>query len=220
MSLNELAEIIKTCTSCPFHETRKRAAPGRGSDDATLMIIGEAPSHLEDEQGEVFLGKAGDYLNEMLAAAGVPKERVYLTNTLKCKPSGKPEDEHVRTCSSYLRREIQLINPKLIILMGRQPLAQLLLDGTGLSPDPLSQWLGNHYRRRDVFGDVRFAVSYHPSYLLKHSSPEDEELSVAVLTDAWNYTAARLEGRPVPALPVTDIYTAPPPMWQDKSLWR
>lgn len=184
------------------------------------MIVGESPSHREDEQGEVFLGKHGDYLYEMLAVANIPQERVWFTNVLKCRAPGKPDDDCVTTCSGYLRRELHLVKPKLVVLMGRAPLAHVLLHGTGLSADPLTQWIGKHLRRRDVFGETRFSVCYHPSHLLRNKAPEDEDLSVSVLSDSWCYVNAKTSGRPIPALPLVDLHSTPPPMWQDKSLWR
>jgi uracil-DNA glycosylase len=194
---------------------------GRGAPDAPILLVGEAPGQNEDEKGEPFVGKAGEHLNEMLKAARIPGEALYTTNVLKCRPPKNkfPEDDEL-ACTGFLKKQIELLKPLLIVLTGKQALKHLLLPGTGLAHDPFTPWVGKHLRRRDRFDEIRFAVIYHPSYLLRNQSPEDEETCVATLSDAWLYVQARMSAEPAPALPLEDLATAPPPMWQARSLWR
>jgi len=221
MSLQALQQIVTTCTACRLHEGRKKAVFGRGPEQAPLLIVGEAPSKPDDEAGQPFTGKEGDHLGELLDAARVPREYAYLANVLKCKPDGRfPEDECPTLCMGYLRKQIEAIKPFVIVLMGKWALHHVLFPNTGLSADPYMQWVGKHMRRRDTFGDTRFAVSYGPYYLLRNKSPQDEELTLATLSDAWMFAQARMDCTPAPATPLEDIATTPPPMWQSRSLWR
>lgn len=139
-----------------------------------------------------------------------------------CRPHNNkfPEDECPSICMGYLRKQIDLIKPLLIVLMGKQAVNHLLFPATGLSADPFMPWVGRHLRRRDRFGDIRFAISYHPAYLLRNKSPQDEELCLATLSDAWMFVQARLDNASAPATALEDIATTPPPMWQSRSLWR
>lgn len=222
MSLNDLAKIVATCTSCPFHTSRKKPVFGRGAPDAPIVIVGDSPGPKDDEQGEPLMGQEGDHLNAMLSAARIPKSAVYLANVLKCRPpKGRfPEDDPEVACMGYLRKQIEVIKPILVVLTGKQALRHLLLPGTGMAHDPFMQWVGKHLRRRDRFDEMRFAVIYSPNHLLRNKSPEDEELSIATLSDAWLYVQARLSGDAAPGLKLEDLATAPPPMWQARSLWR
>lgn len=221
MSLQDLATIAETCTACRLHEGRKKVAFGRGPDAAPLMLVGEMPSKLDDESGRPFSGKEGDHLGELLDASRIPRDEVYLANILKCKPQQRfPEDDCPSVCAGYLKKQIELVKPLVIVLMGKQAVNHLLFPGTGLSADLYLQWVGKHLRRRDRFGDIRFAITYHPSFLLKNKSPEDEELTLATLSDAWLFAQARIDGAPAPAISLEDIATTPPPMWQSRSLWR
>src|SRR5207247_11363940 len=118
----EWAPALPACTACGLHRTRKRTVLGVGDERADWLLIGEAPGAEEDRLGEPFVGQAGRLLDNMLAAIGLKRgENVYIANVLKCRPPGNrnPEPEEVEKCTPFLKQQIALIRPKLIIAMGR-----------------------------------------------------------------------------------------------------
>lgn len=127
--LEELATQIRVCLQCPLHESRTVAVPGDGRPSAQVMLIGEAPGREEDESGHPFVGSAGRFLNQMLAGSGLNRDGLFVTNTVKCRPpqNRTPRKGEVDTCTSlYLFEQIQLINPKLIMLLGGVAAKKLL----------------------------------------------------------------------------------------------
>ncbi len=127
--LKELADGIRACTLCPLHLHRKLAVPGEGPADAEVMFIGEAPGYHEDQQGRPFVGPAGRFLNELLARAGLRREQVFITNVVKCRPPNNrdPAPNEIRTCTStWLQKQIEAINPRVIITLGRYSMALFL----------------------------------------------------------------------------------------------
>jgi uracil-DNA glycosylase family 4 len=119
--LDELAEQIRVCVKCPLHESRTIAVPGDGKYSAKLMIIGEAPGKEEDLTGHPFVGATGKFLNKVLEGTGIDRNDFFITNTVKCRPpkNRTPKKIEVDTCTSnYLFEQIELINPKLIMLLG------------------------------------------------------------------------------------------------------
>ena len=162
MDLPALESAIRSCTLCNLCESRTQAVPGVGNPAADLLIIGEAPGQEEDRRGEPFVGRAGQLLDRMLAAIGLDREQVYITNVLKCRPpkNRDPKPDEVRACSPYLRRQIELIGPRAILAVGRVS-AQMLLE-TG---ETIGRLRGRWHR----FGpqDTPLLVTYHPAYLLR-----------------------------------------------------
>lgn len=119
--LEELAAQIRVCIKCPLHESRTLAVPGDGRLSAKVMIIGEAPGKEEDESGHPFVGSAGRYLDHVLEGTGISRADFFITNTVKCRPpkNRTPKRLEVETCTSnYLFEQIELINPKLVVLLG------------------------------------------------------------------------------------------------------
>ena len=119
--LEELAAQIRVCTKCPLWESRTLAVPGDGKPTAKVMIIGEAPGREEDESGHPFVGSAGRYLDHVLEGTGLNRQDFFITNTVKCRPpkNRTPKSNEVVTCTSnYLFEQIELIGPKLIVLLG------------------------------------------------------------------------------------------------------
>ena len=119
--LEEVAAQIRVCTLCPLHESRTLAVPGEGKSAAKVMIIGEAPGREEDETGRPFVGATGRFLNHVLEGTGIDRSDFFITNTVKCRPpkNRTPRSLEVSTCTSnYLFEQIELINPKLIMLLG------------------------------------------------------------------------------------------------------
>lgn len=120
--LNKVAEEVSDCTKCELHHSRKRAVPGEGPADADILFIGEGPGFHENEQGRPFVGAAGKFLEELLGNVGLRRNQVFITNVVKCRPPGNrdPQPDEVETCTSnYLDRQIQAINPKVIVTLGR-----------------------------------------------------------------------------------------------------
>ncbi len=120
-SLDEVAQAVRGCTDCPLHRGRTNAVPGEGSPSAELMFIGEGPGFHEDRQGRPFVGPAGQLLEGLLATIGTNRNDVFIANMVKCRPPDNrdPEPSEIAACSKYLERQIELINPKLIVTLGR-----------------------------------------------------------------------------------------------------
>ena len=162
LSLGEVAKIASTCRLCALSKERTNVVFGSGSESADLMFIGEGPGAEEDRQGLPFVGKAGQLLTSMIAALGLNRDEVYICNVVKCRPpqNRDPLPIEAKTCTPYLRRQIELIQPKVIIALGRVS-AQLLLD----SEIPLGGLRRQTYKFKDT--DIDLVVTYHPAYLLR-----------------------------------------------------
>lgn len=162
-----LTLAVAGCRACGLHETRTQTVFGVGNPQAELLVIGEAPGADEDREGEPFVGRAGQLLNRMLAAIGLPRHQVYIANILKCRPPGNrdPRPEEVLSCQAYLMRQIALVEPRVILAVGRIS-AQTLL-GSDLSLGRLrGRWLELGPQA------IPLRVTYHPAYLLR--SPDQK----------------------------------------------
>jgi DNA polymerase len=160
-----LEEAVRTCTHCALHSTRTQTVFGVGNRRAQWMFVGEAPGADEDRQGEPFVGAAGKLLNAMLAALGLKREQVYIANVLKCRPPNNrdPQADEVEHCEPYLIRQIELLQPKLIVALGRHAAHSLLKTDLALARlrgQPLS------------YQNIPLVVTYHPAYLLR--TPSDK----------------------------------------------
>lgn len=153
---------VLSCRSCELHQGRTQAVFGVGDPNARLMIIGEAPGADEDRLGEPFVGRAGQLLTAMLAALGLDRNEVYIANILKCRPPNNrdPKPQEAEQCTPYLRRQLELVSPKVVLAVGR--IAAQWLLGTDA---PLGRLRG----RVHSFGPdaTPLIVSYHPAYLLR-----------------------------------------------------
>lgn len=161
LPFDQLAADIAACTACPLCRTRHRTVPGVGDPHARWLFVGEAPGADEDAQGEPFVGQAGRLLDSMLAALGLTRGRgVYIANVLKCRPPGNrtPAPLEVAACLPYLDRQIALIEPALIVALGRSA-ALALLGGE----QPVGAMRGRLWRYRGT----ALVVTYHPAYLLR-----------------------------------------------------
>lgn len=121
-TLSQIGREVSECAQCELHFSRKNAVPGEGPADAEIVFIGEGPGFHENEQGRPFVGAAGKYLEELLAKIGMTREQVFITNVVKCRPPGNrdPKPEEVEICvNCYLERQLQAINPKVIVTLGR-----------------------------------------------------------------------------------------------------
>lgn len=126
--LEQVAQEVSVCTKCILHYSRKNAVPGEGPANAAIMFIGEGPGFHENEQGRPFVGAAGRFLDELLAGIGMKRSDVFITNVVKCRPPANrdPLPEELEACSDYLERQIQAINPKVIVTLGRYSMARFL----------------------------------------------------------------------------------------------
>lgn len=127
-SLEKIAVEVKGCPLCKLSRTRRNAVPGEGQLAAKIVFIGEAPGRSEDEKGRPFVGAAGRILDDLLQKVGIERSQVYITNVAKCRPPSNrvPEEDEVAACKPYLDREIMLIKPKVICILGRTAYASLL----------------------------------------------------------------------------------------------
>ena len=158
----EIKQAVPACTACALHKTRTQTVFGVGDEHAEWMLIGEAPGAEEDRLGEPFVGQAGKLLDNMLAAIDLKRgENVYIANVLKCRPPGNrnPEPDEVEKCTPFLKTQIALVQPKLIIAMGRFA-AQTLLA----SDATIASLRGRVFR----YEGVPLVVTYHPAYLLRN----------------------------------------------------
>ena len=124
--INVLNEEVRTCPKCDLATTRKRSVPGEGPLDAEIMFIGEGPGYNEDVQGRPFVGNAGTFLEELLASIGMRRDQVYITNVVKCRPpqNRDPAPDEIAACSPYLDRQIAILDPRLIVTLGRFSMAR------------------------------------------------------------------------------------------------
>jgi len=152
---------INQCQKCPLGKTRTKFVYGAGSDNAGIMLIGEAPGRNEDLQGIPFVGRAGILLDKILAAIGFERDDVYIANILKCRPPNNrdPQPEEMDTCLPYLLEQIRLIQPKVICALGRVAAQALLQTKTPL---------GKLRKQWHDFHGVPFLVTYHPAALLRN----------------------------------------------------
>jgi uracil-DNA glycosylase family 4 len=157
-----LAARVRACTLCGLHRSRTQTVFGVGRRDASLFVIGEAPGADEDRQGEPFVGRAGQLLNEMLRAIGLPRSEVFIANILKCRPPNNrdPEPSEAASCTPYLSQQIELVKPRVLLAVGRISAQWLLKTDT-----PIGRLRG----RALTYGErgTPLVVTYHPAYLLR-----------------------------------------------------
>jgi uracil-DNA glycosylase family 4 len=162
MQWDALAQAVAACRACKLCDGRRNTVFGVGDRQADWLVVGEAPGENEDLQGEPFVGQAGKLLDNMLAAMGLSRtERVYIANVLKCRPPGNrnPEPEEIAQCEPFLRRQVELLQPKIILAMGRFAVQTLLQTN-----EPIGRLRGRVHR----YQDVPVVVTYHPAYLLRN----------------------------------------------------
>lgn len=161
MGWEALDSAVRGCVNCGLHRGRTQAVFGVGNRAASWLFVGEAPGAEEDRQGEPFVGAAGQLLNAMLSAIGLKREEVYIANVLKCRPPNNrdPEPQEVERCEPYLVRQIELIQPKIIVALGRFAAHSLLKTDLALS---------KLRGRRLAWRDIPLIATYHPAYLLRN----------------------------------------------------
>ena len=177
-----LAARVANCTRCSLAQSRTNTVFGVGDRNADWLIIGEAPGAEEDRRGEPFVGRAGKLLDEMLRSLGQSRDSVFIANILKCRPPNNrdPKADETAACRGYLERQIELVQPRIILAVGRVA-AQTLLS----SSDPVGRMRG---RRHEING-IPLVVTYHPAYLLRSPSQKKKSWKDLCL-------AARLAAEP------------------------
>lgn len=160
--LEALAAEIAECTNCLLHRGRTKTVPGEGPENADLMFIGEAPGFHEDQQGRPFVGAAGKFLEELLESIGLGRKDVFIANVIKCRPPGNrdPLPEEIEACKSYLDRQIELIQPEMVVTLGRFSMARAF---------PKARISRIHGQPRKV-GGVLYYPMYHPAAALHQPS--------------------------------------------------
>jgi len=187
-ALDELAAEISSCTRCPLSATRTRAVPGEGHADTEVVFIGEGPGFNEDRDGRPFVGAAGGLLNDLLRAIGWKREEVFITNVVKCRPPGNrdPEPNEIAACAPFLRRQLEALDPALVVTLGRHSLGTFMpgarigaTHGTHAPTDP-----------QTGAGNALTYALYHPAAALRQHS-----LKETMLADMAGLPEALLESR-------------------------
>jgi DNA polymerase len=168
--LAQIAKEVNVCTNCALHHSRKKAVPGEGPAAAEIMFIGEGPGFHENEQGRPFVGAAGQFLDQLLAQAGVTRAEVWIGNVVKCRPpqNRDPLPEELAACNDYLERQIAAINPSIIVTLGRYSMNKFF---------PGAKISAVHGQMRKV-GDRYVIAMFHPAAALHQAS-----LKPAILAD-------------------------------------
>ena len=161
-ALSELYREIAFCQQCEIAKYRNRVVPGEGAEDAEVMFIGEAPGWHEDQQGRPFVGPAGKFLDELLASIGLRREQVYIANVIKCRPQGNrdPLPAEIQNCRKWLERQIEIIQPKMIVTLGRYSM-EMFFPGKSISK------IHGTAQKRD---NVIYYAMYHPAAALHQQS--------------------------------------------------
>ncbi len=181
MDWPQLRQAVAACTLCDLYKTRTQTVFGVGKQNADWLFIGEAPGADEDRQGEPFVGRAGQLLNNMIIAVGLRREQVFIANILKCRPPNNrdPQVKEARSCGPYLRRQIELLKPRIIVTLGRIAAQNLLQTET-----PIGKLRGREYEYEDTA--IPVVATYHPAYLLrspgqKRKAWEDLQLAMRLV---------------------------------------
>ncbi|MCJ7576153.1 MAG: uracil-DNA glycosylase [Dehalococcoidia bacterium] len=160
--LAQLCEEIRACRECELAKYRTKVVPGEGAGDADLVFIGEAPGWHEDQQGRPFVGPAGQFLDQLLASIGLRREEVYIANVIKCRPpqNREPLPAEIQSCRKWLDRQIEIIQPQMVITLGRYSLARYFPNDS----------IGKVHGKPRRLGGVIYYPMYHPAAALHQGS--------------------------------------------------
>lgn len=169
MTLNELHQKCQNCQKCELHQTRTNCVFGVGNENATLMFVGEAPGEQEDLSGTPFVGRAGKLLDKYLELVGIDRDKVYIANMLKCRPpkNRDPKEEEQDMCIEYLREQVKIIRPKMIVCLGRISAMRLIRPDYKITKEH-GVWVKK--------GDFEMTAVYHPSLLLRGNVTYKEQM--------------------------------------------
>lgn len=162
--IDEINRSIKKCKKCSLYKTTKNYVLGSGSVESKIVFIGEAPGYYEDIKGIPFVGKAGKILDKLLASINMPRENIYITNILKCRPPNNrnPLKNEIQLCTKYLNEEINIIKPKIILPLGNFA-SSYVFDMYDLKFEKISLIHGKFFKGNSDFGKVYIAPQYHPA---------------------------------------------------------
>jgi uracil-DNA glycosylase len=200
-ALDEVAAEVRACTRCRLHEGRTKAVPGEGHPSTEVVFVGEGPGFNEDRQGRPFVGAAGTFLGELLGSVGWRRDEVFITNIVKCRPPGNrdPEPDEVADCAPYLHRQLEALDPALIVTLGRHSLARFIPGGRIGQVHGTTRPVDPETGARDA---TVFAM-YHPAAALHQGS-----LRQTLLDDMTQVPAALVASRErreaVEAAPATE----------------
>jgi DNA polymerase len=225
-ALEAIAAEVRACTRCRLHEGRTRAVPGEGHPSTEVVFVGEGPGVNEDRQGRPFVGRAGDLLVQLLASIGWQRDEVFITNVVKCRPPDNrdPEPDEVAACAPYLARQLAVLDPSLIVTLGRHSMARFMPGTT------ISRAHGTVRPADPATGapDALVFALYHPAAALR--TPAIEEASyadIARVPAALDEARARRAGPPPAAspaarqpLPAIDHSEPEPPASDQLTLFR
>lgn len=194
LELKKIAAVAAKCEKCPLYKTRKKAVPGQGNSRPDILFIGEGPGEEEDRQGLAFVGAAGQLLTRLIKRMGYTRDEVFIANIVKCRPPNnrKPLPEEMQACLPYLERQIAVLSPKVMVLLGATALEALVSSDIRISK-ARGKWLDYHATGRSAVADKGIPVmpTFHPSYLLRNQS---------AMWDVWNDMQLVLKhlGRAIP----------------------
>lgn len=164
--LKKVKDQVVACTKCPLYKTRTNPVIGEGSHDARILFVGEAPGAQEDKTAHPFCGAAGRILNELLQSVGIERQNVYIANLLKCRPPGNrdPQDREIETCTEYLKKQIEIIQPEIVCSLGRYSM-KFLMEKFGLASElnSISQIHGQVFETKAWLPGLKFIPFYHPA---------------------------------------------------------
>jgi len=169
MEMEKVFEEIRRCKKCDLYRTRKNPVPGEGNVHAKIMLIGEAPGYNEDLQGRPFVGKAGKLLDELLKIARLERSEVFITNVVKCRPPGnrKPNREEIKACSPFLKTQIRIIKPELILTLGNVA-TQFIFEEFSLKFETMSKLHGKIFKVSNLWLRTKVIPMYHPAAVLRN----------------------------------------------------
>jgi uracil-DNA glycosylase family 4 len=211
-ALEAIATEVRDCTRCRLHQTRTKAVPGEGDPSTEVVFVGEGPGQNEDREGRPFVGRAGGLLVSLLGHIGWGREDVFITNIVKCRPPGNrdPEPDEVAACAPYLRRQLEVLDPAVIVTLGRHSMGRFMPGAR------ISQAHGSTREADPATGarDATVFAMYHPAAALRTPSVERESYEDAahipsVLVAARSRRAQRRNPAPEPVAVATAVSAAP-----------
>jgi uracil-DNA glycosylase family 4 len=172
--LEKIAQEVRKCAKCGLGSSRTNAVPGEGNPNARIVFVGEGPGADEDAQGRPFVGRSGQLLDKIIAAMGLKRSDVFICNVIKCRPPDNrdPRPEEIISCMPYLQRQIELINPEIIVALGAHAARSLLNNNL-----PIGQLRGQFHEYYTGIGrpSIKLMATYHPSYLLRNYSDDNRK---------------------------------------------
>ena len=190
-ALSELYENIRCCEKCEIARSRIKAVPGEGAEDAEIMLIGEAPGFYEDQQGRPFVGPAGKFLDELLASINLSREQVYIANVIKCRPptNRDPLPQEMLNCRPWLNKQIEIIQPKVIVTLGRYSMAMFFPQKT----------IGKIHGTAEERDGILYVAMYHPAAALHQGNLKEvikaDFLKLPAYIAANNNSTQKKEGK-------------------------